>query len=77
MHFRSDGTLLKTMIMILQSGYGPFFVLDCGKTDETGEAPVYELSLEGIRGERKRVADSFGTFLLDEVKVVVADAGAR
>lgn len=74
-HFRAEGTLSDKMVTILQSGYGPYFVLDCGEMDKDEEAPVYELTLEGVRGDKKKVADSFGAFLLDEVKMVVNNAG--
>lgn len=62
------GDISPTMIRILPSGYGPFFVIDTAEVDEHGESPVYMLPVGGIMaGEKKREAVDFGEFLRKEV----------
>ncbi len=61
------------MIWIMPSGYGPDFVLDCGQLDQRGEAPVYEINELGYKHGMRKVADSFGEFLLNEVKTMLAN----
>jgi SMI1-KNR4 cell-wall len=59
------------MVKFMVSGYGPYFVLDCGQLDQRGEAPVYEINELGYKHGMKKVADSFGEFLLNEVNMML------
>jgi hypothetical protein len=73
---RENGHLAPTMVLIMGSGYGPQFVLDCADTARTGEAPVRMISAGGYQVETETVADSFGAFLLgafllDEVRAAL------
>lgn len=68
---REKGLLSPTMVKIMSSGYGPEFVLDCAETPRTGEAPVHMVSLGGQQDDMEKVADSFGEFLLNEVRAAV------
>lgn len=70
---RSRGGITGKMIEIMASGYGPNFVLDCGQLDQRGEAPVYEINELGYKHGMNKVADSFGEFLLNEVKMMLAN----
>ncbi len=70
---RSRGEITNKMIEIMPSGYGPNYVLDCGQLDQRGEAPVYEINELGYKHGMKKVADSFGEFLLSEVKMMLAN----
>jgi SMI1-KNR4 cell-wall len=70
---RSRGEITNKMIEIMPSGYGPNYVLDCGQLDQRGEAPVYEINELGYKHGMKKVADSFGEFLLNEVKMMLAN----
>ena len=74
---RAQGRISDTMVAIMSSGYGPVFVLDCADTARTGEAPVLLVPLEGHRSpDVERVADSFGAFLLGEVRAAVGRGAA-
>jgi hypothetical protein len=70
---RSRGEITDKMVEIMPSSYGPNFVLDCGQLDQRSEAPVYEINELGYRHGMKKVADSFGEFLLNEVKMMLAN----
>lgn len=65
--YRAEGRISQTMIPFLTSGYGPFFVMDCGEMSAEGEAPVYEISAGGYQRGKDKLAESFGEFLLGEV----------
>ncbi|MDP0930198.1 SMI1/KNR4 family protein [Paracoccus onubensis] len=66
---RKAGEISSTMVRIMASGYGPFFVLECAEIDDQGEAPVYEIPMTGYQDGMKKVADSFDEFLLNEVNM--------
>jgi SMI1-KNR4 cell-wall len=68
---RSRGEISDKMVEIMVTGYGPYFVLDCGQLDQRGEAPVYEINELGYKHGMKKVADSFGEFLLSEVNMML------
>jgi SMI1-KNR4 cell-wall len=70
---RSRSEITDKMIEIMPSGYGTNFVLDCGQLDQRGEAPVYEINELGYKHGMKKVADSFGEFLLNEVRMTLAN----
>jgi SMI1 / KNR4 family (SUKH-1) len=70
---RGNDEIGSKMIWFMPSGYGPNFVLDCGQLDQRGEAPVYEINELGFRHGMKKVADSFGEFLLNEVAMTLAN----
>ena len=71
MKSREIGEISEHMIWIMDTGYGPDFVIDCTQLDPIGEAPVYEINELGYKHGMKKVADSFGEFLLNEVKMAV------
>jgi hypothetical protein len=64
---RKDREISDTMVRIKASGYGPFYVIDCAETTTPGESPIYELDERGMSYGSKRVADSFGAFVLEHV----------
>ncbi len=64
---RKEGEISDTMVRIKASGYGPCFVIDCAQSTSPGEAAIYELDERGLSYGSERVADSFGTFLLEDV----------
>lgn len=66
---RKAGEISSTMVRIMASGYGPFFVLECAEIDDQDEAPVYEIPMTGYQDGIEKVADSFGEFLLNEVNM--------
>ncbi len=68
-----NSEISQSMIEIMPSGYGPFFVIDCSKMDADGEAPVYLVSAGGYEVECEKVADSFGEFLLNEVNMLLEE----
>jgi hypothetical protein len=68
---RSRDEIKDTMVEVMASGYGPRFVIDCGQMDANGEAPVYEVHERGYLYGMKKVADSFGEFLLDQVNLAI------
>lgn len=57
--------LPKELVIISETGYGPYYVLDTSQMDENQECPVYMWDVGDIR---EKVADSFGDFLFDELK---------
>lgn len=64
---RKNGEITDQMVEIMPSGYGPYFVIDCAEMDSRAEAPVYEIDEAGHQHGKRKVADSFGEFLLGEV----------
>lgn len=68
---REDGELSEQMIYIMNAGYGPHFVLDCGQPGAGGEASVFEIHPAGYRHGSDKLAESFGDFLLVEVKAAI------
>jgi SMI1-KNR4 cell-wall len=68
---RSRDEVSSGMVNIKASGYGPNYVLDCAQTDQSGEAPVFEINELGYKHGMKKVAESFGEFLLSEVKMML------
>lgn len=71
---RKDGLITDTMIEIGVAGYGPFFFIDCAELDGNGEAPVYEAPANGVQNGKDKLADSFGEYLLNEVRSITGDA---
>lgn len=71
---RKEGLITDTMVEIGVAGYGPFFFIDCAELDENGEAPVYEAPANGVHNGKDRLADSFGEFLLNEIRSLTGDA---
>lgn len=55
------------MVRIKASGYGPFFVIDCGQQDEMGESPIYEVNERGVQNGSTQASNSFGDFVLEHV----------
>lgn len=68
MRGREDGSLSKTMIYVMPAGYGPDFVMDWSKLGSGGEPAVYEISPGGFKHGSDKLAESFGDFLLAEVR---------
>ena len=56
-----------TKTRIKASGYGPYFVIDCAQSTSPGEAAIYELDERRMSYGSERVADGFGTFVLEHV----------
>jgi hypothetical protein len=71
MQLRHSKEIAPNMVHVMPSGYGPYFVIDCAQIDQLGEAPVYEINERGYSHGMKKVADSFGEFLLNEVKMAL------
>lgn len=65
---RQGGEIDDKMVRIMASGYGPFYVIDCEYVDQDGESPVFLVDQLGYSVSRERVANSFGEFLLTEMK---------
>ncbi|WP_152046928.1 SMI1/KNR4 family protein [Aureimonas psammosilenae] len=74
---RASGAISPAMVHINQSGYGPFFVLDCSAPDDEGEAPVYEIQISGTAFGQEHVAPSFGAFVLGEVEGLLRSEGLQ
>ena len=70
---RKRGQITPTMVRILSSGYGPEFCIECAEMQPSGEAPVYLVPADGDLDKVKKVADSFGAFLLNEVQMNLKD----
>lgn len=68
---RSELGISNTMVEIMASGYGSFFVFDCKEVDGHGECPVFEVSADGFRNSITKVSDSFGEFFLQEIKSII------
>src|SRR5919109_4743027 len=62
------GTLPADMVVIGSTGYGPYYVIDTGRPDPRGEAPVL-VWYPGMstRENAERDAESFGEFFTAEV----------
>lgn len=73
MNSRENNKINFDMVWIMASGYGPDFVIDCAKLDQNDEAPVYEIDELGYETGMKKVADSFGEFLLNEVNMALPE----
>lgn len=56
-------------ILIREAGDGSYYALDTRLKDGSGEAAVVHLSADGKHSQK--VADNFGSYLLDAVKAVV------
>ncbi len=56
--------LPKKYIIIGVTGYGPYYVIDTSELNNN-EAPVY---IWDIGDNRKKIADSFGQFIYEEIK---------
>jgi hypothetical protein len=58
----------KTYITIMSSGYGPIFCLDSSVVNSQNEYPVVEWApAVSVTNPGERLAESFGTFFLDEI----------
>lgn len=66
---RDRKQITPTMVRVMTSGYGPEFCIECSETNSEGEAPVYLVPADGDPEKTEKVADSFGEFLLAEVKL--------
>lgn len=71
---REVGEISDTMVRIMASGYGPYFVIDCSEVDDAGEAPVYKIAATGYLDGKELVAQNFGAFLLQEVELELQEA---
>ena len=71
---RENGEITDQMVEVMPSGYGPYFVIDCAEMNDQAEAPVYEIDEAGYRHGKRRIADSFGEFLLGEVNDLLESA---
>lgn len=70
---RDQKQISPTMVLIMSSGYGPEFCIECAEVLPDGESPIFLVPAEGSQAGVERVADSFGEFLLKEVKAILAD----
>ena len=68
---RQNDEITASMVEIMPSGYGPFFVIDCDDIGASSEATVWQVSELGVVKGKSKVAESFGEFLLAEVKDLV------
>ncbi len=57
--------LQKEYLVVSETGYGPYYVIDTSITNESSESPVYMWS---VSYKKEKVADSFGEFLFEELK---------
>jgi hypothetical protein len=69
---RQRGEISKSMVLVRESGYGPFFVIDCSQKNSYGESPVFEINEMGYEHGSKLEAETFGHFLLKEVESVTS-----
>lgn len=73
---RKIGEISANDIVIGRTGLGPDFVIDCTIQNEHGESPVfmqsasYDRSSGTVSYEREKIADSFGEFFLNEVRMI-------
>lgn len=71
---RATGDITNKMIKIKSSGYGPSYSIDTEMLGAAGEPVVVETELSFKRtGEKKFVAESFGDFLLSNIKEAIED----
>lgn len=59
---RKDSSLPKELIVVSETGYGPYYVIDTSQKNINGEAPVL---IWGFGKEMEKVSDSFGEFLFE------------
>lgn len=57
------------LVIVGQGGDGTYYAIDTRQVDDSGEAPVVRLSVDGKVSED--VADSFGAYFLEAVRRTV------
>ena len=67
---RKNEEITDKMLHLMPTGYGPYFVIDCAQLNQRSEGPVYEINELGYKHGMKKVAESFGEFLLNEVNML-------
>lgn len=71
---RANGDISDKMVKIKSSGYGPSYSIDMDVLGNSGEPVVVETELSYKRtGEKNVIADSYGEFLLSQIKEAVED----
>jgi hypothetical protein len=70
---RAIGELSDQDVMVKSTGYGPNVIIDCSIRDIDDECPVlqqeviFDENQQGPTLKRKKIANSFGHFFLDEI----------
>jgi hypothetical protein len=54
------------LVIVGEAGDGTYYALDTSRLDDSGEAPVVHLSVDGTQSEE--IASSFGDYLLEAVR---------
>jgi len=76
---RAIGELSDQDIMVKPTGYGPNIIIDCSLRDRDDECPVLQQEVRFDENQqrptlkRKKIANSFGHFFLDEIMRISAE----
>jgi hypothetical protein len=62
---RDQAALPKEFIVVSDTGYGPYYVIDTSSKDQNFESPVY---VWNTANRKEKTSDSFGSFLLSILK---------
>ena len=60
--------LPRELILVYGAGNGDFYAIDTSSVDEYGENPIVVIQ---INGDIKKIFDSFGSFMLSELKTIL------
>ena len=60
LNLREESNLPQELVVVSETGYGPYYVIDTSLKDNNLESPVY---IWDIGDQRERVSDTFGEFL--------------
>ena len=60
-NLRKETALPVEFVVVSETGYGPYYVIDTSQKNERDESPIY---LWNVGNQKEKVADSFGEFLL-------------
>ncbi len=65
LNLRKELFLPKEFVVVAETGYGPYYVIDTSQKGEDFESPIY---LWEVGDQRNKTSDSFGEFLLSLLK---------
>ncbi|WP_430909121.1 SMI1/KNR4 family protein [Maribacter sp. 2-571] len=60
LNLREESALPKEFIVVSETGYGPYYVIDTSFKDDNFESPVYIWDTDN---QKEKISDSFGKFL--------------
>ena len=61
LNLRKESALPQEFVVVSETGYGPYYVIDTSFKDDSLESPVYTWD---VGNQKEKVYDSFGEFLL-------------